>query len=80
MAEQVQVGNVSIMAVQDTPVSGSRPFMFPDVPDEAWQGWEHYFNPRGNLRMNIGTSRKMLELALNNIANAMKNPGTSVAL
>jgi hypothetical protein len=39
MAEQVQIGNVTVMAVQDTGVSGSRPFMFPDVPEEAWQGW-----------------------------------------
>lgn len=55
MAEQVQVGKVAIMAVQDTPVSGSRPYMFPEVPDEAWAPYTHYFNPRGNLRMNIGT-------------------------
>jgi glyoxylase-like metal-dependent hydrolase (beta-lactamase superfamily II) len=55
MAEQVQVGNVTIMAVPDTGVSGSRPFMFPDVGEDAWQGWEHYFNPRGNLQMNIGS-------------------------
>jgi glyoxylase-like metal-dependent hydrolase (beta-lactamase superfamily II) len=55
MAERVQVGKVSIMAVQDTGVSGSRPFMFPEVPDEAWAPYTHYFNPRGNLRMNIGT-------------------------
>jgi glyoxylase-like metal-dependent hydrolase (beta-lactamase superfamily II) len=55
MAEQVQVGNVTIMAVPDTGVSGSRPFMFPGVPEEAWEPWQHYFNPRGNLRMNIGT-------------------------
>ncbi|MGE0542670.1 MAG: MBL fold metallo-hydrolase [Dehalococcoidia bacterium] len=55
MAEQVQVGNVTIMAVPDTGVSGNRSFMFPDVGEDAWQGWEHYFNPRGNLRMNIGS-------------------------
>jgi glyoxylase-like metal-dependent hydrolase (beta-lactamase superfamily II) len=55
MAEQVQVGNVTIMAVADTYVSGDRPFMFPEVPDDAWRGWEHYFTSRGYLRMNIGT-------------------------
>src|SRR3990170_4463291 len=55
MTEQVQVGNVTIMAVPDTGVSGSRPFMFPEVGEDAWQGWEHYLNPRGNLRMNIGS-------------------------
>lgn len=55
MAEQVTVGNVTIMAVPDTGVSGSPPFMFPDVPEEAWQPWGHYRNPRGNLRMNIGS-------------------------
>lgn len=55
MAEQVQVGNVTIMAVPDTGLTGSRSFMFPDVGEDAWHGWEHYFNPRGNLRMNIGS-------------------------
>ena len=55
MAEQVQVGNVTIMAVPDTYVSGDRSFMFPDVGEEAWRGWEHYFTSRGHLRMNIGT-------------------------
>jgi glyoxylase-like metal-dependent hydrolase (beta-lactamase superfamily II) len=55
MAEQVTVGNVTIMAVPDTGLSGSRPFMFPGVPEEAWQPWLHYLNPRGNLRMNIGS-------------------------
>src|SRR5215204_713982 len=55
MAEQIQVGAVSIMAVPDTGVSGSRAFMFPDVPEEAWQPWAQYLNPRGNLRINIGT-------------------------
>ena len=55
MAEQVSVGNVTIMAVQDTGLSGSRPFMFPAVPDDAWEPWRHYFNPRGNLTMNVGS-------------------------
>lgn len=55
MTERVQIGNVSIMAVQDTPISGSRSFMFPNVPEDAWAPWTHYFNPRGNLRLNIGT-------------------------
>ena len=55
MAEQVQVGNVTIMAVPDTGVGGSPRFMFPDVPEEAWAPWRHYLNPRGNLRMNIGS-------------------------
>jgi glyoxylase-like metal-dependent hydrolase (beta-lactamase superfamily II) len=59
MAAQLQVGNVTVMAVQDAPVSGSRPFMYPAIGPEAWTGWERdkpeYFNPRGNLRMNIGT-------------------------
>jgi glyoxylase-like metal-dependent hydrolase (beta-lactamase superfamily II) len=55
MSEQVSIGNVSILSVQDTPLSGSRPFMFPDVQEEQWAGWEHYFNPRGNLRMNVGS-------------------------
>jgi glyoxylase-like metal-dependent hydrolase (beta-lactamase superfamily II) len=55
MAEQVRVGNVTIMAVQDTGVSGSPPFMYPNVSEESWEPWQHYRNPRGNLRMNIGT-------------------------
>lgn len=55
MAEQVQVGNVTVMAVQDTGVGGSPSFMYPNVGEEAWAPWQHYRNPRGNLRMNIGT-------------------------
>jgi len=55
MAEQTRVGNVSVMAVPDTIVSGSRSFMFPSVPEDAWAPWAHYLNPRGNLRMNIGS-------------------------
>lgn len=55
MSEQVAIGNVSILPVQDVPLSGSRPFMFPNVKEEQWAGWEHYFNPRGNLRMNVGS-------------------------
>lgn len=55
MAEQVQVGNVTIMAVQDAPVSGSPRFMYPAVGEEAWGPYGHYRNPRGNLTMNIGT-------------------------
>src|SRR5437763_1234057 len=43
------------MAVPDTGVSGSRSCMFPDVPDDAWEAWRHYMNPRGNLRMNLVT-------------------------
>jgi glyoxylase-like metal-dependent hydrolase (beta-lactamase superfamily II) len=55
MAETVTVGRATVLAVQDTPISGSRSFMFPRVTDEQWEPWRHYFNPRGNLRMNIGT-------------------------
>ena len=31
------------------------------------------------VRMNIGTSRKLVELALTNLASALKNTGTSMA-
>lgn len=55
MAEQVSVGNVTIMAVADTYIGGSRSFMFPNVDDDAWEPWGHYLNPRGNLRLNVGT-------------------------
>ena len=55
MAEQVSVGNVTIMAVPDTPTGGSPSFMFPNVPESAWEPWQHYRNARGNLRINIGT-------------------------
>jgi glyoxylase-like metal-dependent hydrolase (beta-lactamase superfamily II) len=55
MSEQVTVGRVSILPVQDTPLSGSRSYMFPQVAEEQWQPWQHYFNPRGNLRLNIGS-------------------------
>jgi len=33
---------------------------------------------QGHMRMNIATSRKTLELALTNMANALKNPQTSM--
>ena len=55
MAEQVQIGNVTVMAVPDTYLSGSRRYMYPNVAEEKWEPWQHYLNPRGNLRMNIGT-------------------------
>lgn len=53
--EQAQVGNVTIMAVQDTGLSGSPALMYPGVAAEAWQPWSHYLNPRGNVRLSIGT-------------------------
>ena len=55
MSEQIIIGRVTVLPVQDTPLSGSRPYMFPDVADEQWQPWQDYFNPRGNLRLNIGS-------------------------
>lgn len=51
----LSIGSVSVLPVQDVPLSGSRPFMFPHVKEEQWAGWEHYFNPRGNLRMNVSS-------------------------
>lgn len=59
MPEQLAIGRVSIMAVPDTGVTGSPSFMFPQIEAERWAQWKQdfpqYFNPRGNLRMNIGT-------------------------
>lgn len=55
MTEQVAVGKVTILPVQDAAVSGSRGFMFGELPEERWDPWRHYMNERGNLRMNIGT-------------------------
>ena len=55
MADQVRVGAVTIMAVPDAPTGGSPSFMFPGVPESAWETWGHYRNARGNLRINIGT-------------------------
>jgi glyoxylase-like metal-dependent hydrolase (beta-lactamase superfamily II) len=55
MSNQVSVGRVTVLPVQDTPLSGSRPFMFPQVAEEQWEPWRHYLNPRGNLRLNVGT-------------------------
>ena len=55
MAERVEVGNVSIMAVPDALVGGSRSFMFPHVQEESWEPWRHYMNQRGNLHITIGT-------------------------
>ena len=55
MFEPVSVGRVSVLPVQDTPISGSRSFMFPHVGEEQWEPWRHYLNPRGNLRMNVGS-------------------------
>lgn len=55
MPERMNVGNVTVVAVQDAAVGGSRQFMFPQVAEDAWQPWAHYLNPRGNLTMNIGS-------------------------
>lgn len=55
MADPVAIGKVTVLPVQDAAISGSRPFMFPQITEEQWQPWQQYLNPRGNLRMNIGT-------------------------
>lgn len=55
MAELVTVGRVTVLPVQETPVSGSRAYMFPNIPEERWEPWRHYMNPRGNLTMNIAS-------------------------
>lgn len=58
-SEPVSIGGVRVLAVQDAPISGSRSFMYPDVPDDRWDVWRRdfpqYFNPRGNVTLNIGT-------------------------
>ncbi len=55
MSNQLTIGNVTVLPVPDTGVSGSRTYMFPQITEEQWEPWQHYLNPRGNLRMNIGT-------------------------
>lgn len=55
MSASVSIGRVTVLPVQDTPISGSRSYMFPQIGEEQWEPWRCYFNPRGNLRMNIGT-------------------------
>ncbi len=56
MPDQVTIGSVTVLPVQDVPISGSRSYMFPQITDEQqWEPWRHYFNPRGNLRLNIGS-------------------------
>lgn len=55
MWNQVSIGTVAIMGVQETPLSGSRQYMFPRIPEERWQPWGHYLNARGNLTVNIST-------------------------
>jgi cysteine-S-conjugate beta-lyase len=42
-------------------------------------GHTYGFGGGNHMRMNIATSRKLVELALNNIANALRNPQTSMA-
>ena len=55
MWNQVSIGKVTIMGVQETPLSGSRCYMFPQIPEERWEPWRHYLNPRGNLTVNVST-------------------------
>lgn len=43
------------------------------------QGASYGTGGANHMRMNIGTSRKLVELALTNLANAMKTTGTSMA-
>jgi cystathionine beta-lyase len=43
------------------------------------QGASYGLGGANHMRMNIGTSRKLVELALNNLANALKGSGTSIA-
>lgn len=51
----VTVGTVTVLPVQETPLSGSRSYMFPQISEAQWQPWQHYLNARGNLTVNIST-------------------------
>jgi cystathionine beta-lyase len=42
------------------------------------QGASYGFGGQNHMRMNIATSRKLVEQALNNMANALKSPSTSM--
>jgi bifunctional pyridoxal-dependent enzyme with beta-cystathionase and maltose regulon repressor activities len=42
------------------------------------QGASYGKGGENHMRMNIGTSRKLVELALNNISNALKSTSTSM--
>jgi cystathionine beta-lyase len=42
------------------------------------QGASYGFGGANHMRMNIATSRKLVELALNNMATALKSPSTSM--
>ena len=59
MTAAVRIGNVEVLPVLDTQIAGSLEFMFPQVSAEQWAPWRrdfaHYFNPQGNLLLNIGT-------------------------
>ena len=59
MTASVTIGNVEVLPVVDAQIAGSLDFMFPQVPAEHWEPWRqnfaHYFNPNGNLLLNIGT-------------------------
>ena len=43
------------------------------------QGASYGLGGANHMRMNIGTSRKLVETALNNMSNALKSPVTSIA-
>jgi glyoxylase-like metal-dependent hydrolase (beta-lactamase superfamily II) len=55
MPEQVTVGKVTIMPVQDCAVSAGPDFMWPDVTEEQFAPWRHLLDGRGNLPLSIGT-------------------------
>ena len=55
MSDPVTIGRVTVLPIQDAPLTGGRGFMFPTAAsDEQWEPWRHYLNPRGNLPLNVG--------------------------
>lgn len=54
MSELISIGRATVLPVRDAPLTGSRSFMFPPITEEQWEPWRQYFNPRGNLPLNVG--------------------------
>ena len=65
MDQPLSVGRVTILPVQDLPISGSRSYMYSGVQEDAWDTWlqelPEYFNPRGNLRLRGRDSEQSLQ-------------------
>jgi glyoxylase-like metal-dependent hydrolase (beta-lactamase superfamily II) len=55
LAQQLKVGNVTIMPVIDASVGGPPWYLFPGVSEEQFAPWKHCLDSKGRLEFTVGT-------------------------